>query len=76
MIIRIRRFLRGWCRLQGKLVYRSACQAYGTSGDCQFITLPRIGNFFHGLPVTVACLKVHPGIQPRRVLAQGNIDQT
>ena len=62
--------------MRGKLVCPSACQAYGTSGDCQFITLPRIGNFFHGLPVTVAGLKVHPGLQPGRVLAQSKIDQT
>ncbi len=74
--IRIRRFLRGWRRMWGKLVHPRACQAYGSSGDLQFISLPRIGNFLHGLPVTVTCLEIHPGIQLCRVLVEGNIDQT
>ena len=76
MTIRIRRFLQvgAGCGVSWSTPARARLTA--PRATRQFITLPRIGNFFHGLSVTVACLEVHPGIQPRRVLAQGKIDQT
>ena len=58
--------------MRGKLVYPSARQAYGSSGNCQLISLTRVSNFFHGLAVTVACLKVHVRVDAGRIFLIGH----